>query len=597
MKVDNLTLQTLFGKQTRYEIPAFQRPYIWTQTRQLEPLWDDVRNTAERYLEGLQGISVLSSVSNHFLGAVVLQQQSTMTADGLDRRIVVDGQQRLTTLQLLVDAVQEELERREHPGAGRLALLVLNDEVYYREDRDNAFKVWPTGIDQNAFRQAMRNDLSGDGYENSRIVRAHEFFKIQVQQWIDAYPDADKSRAADALERAVANKLEMVVIDLEPADDPHIIFETLNARGTPLLQSDLIKNMVLYELTNAGIAENAEEAARHWSFNDDWWRQETGSGRNARLRIEASLNYWMTMRTQTEVAPSNLFSEFRRYADGKPIGAVAEDISKIGGIYRSLEESTRPELRTFLYRREVMQAGVLTPVLLWLLSSEVPQGQLQPALTSLESYLVRRMVCRMSTRGYVNLFVRLVGALEEAGAAYAGKTIVEYLQNQRGDAGQWPEDWQVEDAFVNSPLYWLLTRGRLRIVLEGLEGELRTVRAESTEVPRGLTIEHVMPQSWRERWPLPSDVEDEITAANVRNRIIHSIGNLTLVNHRLNPSLSNAPWQEKRETIANHSVLFLNKALLSESPEVWDDAAIAERAKRLCQVAAKVWPYADKIKA
>ncbi len=599
MKVDNLNLQTLFGKQTRYEIPAFQRPYIWNRTRQLEPLWDDVRNTAERHLEALQGSIAPSQVPNHFLGAVVLQQQSTMTADGLDRRIVVDGQQRLTTLQLLVDAVQEVLERRGHVGAGRLSLLVLNDAVYYRQDPDNAFKVWPTTGDQDAFRHAMRNDLTGDEYENSRIVKAHEYFKLQVQQWIDAYPDEDRSRAVDALERAVATKLEMVVIDLETTDDPHIIFETLNARGTPLLQSDLIKNMVLYEITKAGIAKDAEAAAQqYWAFADDnWWRSETGSGRNARQHIEGCLNHWLTMRTQSEVAPSNLFSEFRRYAAGKSIASVAEDIGKIGGIYRSLEEAAQPDLKTFLYRRGVMQAGVLTPVLLWLLSSEVPQGQLQTSLTVLESYLIRRMVCRMSTRGYVNLFVRLVGALEEAGSTNAGKTIVEYLQNQRGDAGQWPEDWQLEAAFVSSPIYGLLTQGRLRIVLEGIEGELRTGKSESTEVPRGLTIEHIMPQSWRQHWPLPTDVGDEVDATNARNRVIHSIGNLTLVNDRLNPSLSNGPWSQKQEGIKDHSVLFLNKDLLDEVPEVWDEAAIAERAKRLCQVAAKVWPYADKIKA
>ena len=607
MKVDILTLQTLFQKQTRYEIPAFQRPYIWNQTRQLEPLWDDVRNIAEHYLEALQASTegnALSQVPNHFLGAVVLQQQSTGAADGLDRRIVVDGQQRLTTMQLLLDAVQEELEHRGHLGAERLAILVLNLAAFQGADQDNAFKVWPTTSDQPAFRHAMRNELSVEEYESSRIVRAHAFFKLQVQQWLDAHTD-ENGAAADALERAIANKLEMVVIDLDASDDPHIIFETLNARGTPLLQSDLIKNMVLYEATNTGIARDSEEAAQLWNFNDDWWRQETGQGRNARLRIEACLNYWLTMRKQEEVAPSNLFSEFRRYTGGKSIATVVDDISKIGAIYQSLEQAVNPELETFLYRREVMQVGVITPVLLWLLSSDVPKQQLQTGLRALESYLVRRMVCRMSTRGYVNLFVRLVGDLEEGGAAYAGDTIIKYLQNQSGDTGSWPNDQEIERVFISSPLYWLLTRGRLRIVLEGIEGQLRTVMTEPGDVPRRLTIEHVMPQGWRqvkdepdpERWPLPPDVEDEIVATNHRNRIIHSIGNLTLANHPLNVALSNAPWESKRKTLGDHSNLFLNKALLNEAPEVWDEAAIEERAKRLCQVAITVWPYADRITA
>ena len=605
MKVEVLNLQTLFQKQARYEIPEFQRRYIWNQEDQWEHLWQDVQDTADLLLDVQRGSSPALSSTSHFMGAVVLQERSTPTSDGLDRRIVVDGQQRLTTLQLLLDAAQEQLEAHQHrAAAGRLSWLVLNQEAFIGDDQDNGFKVWPTTGDQEAFRQTMRNDLENDRFPDSLIVQCHEFFKLQVQQWLDANPQESESRA-NAIEEAIARKLELVVLDLAKEDNPHIIFETLNARGTPLLQSDLIKNMVLYEATNTGIASDSQEAAKLWNFNDDWWRQETGQGRNARLRIEACLNYWLTMRKQEEVAPSNLFSEFRRYTGGKSIATVVDDISKIGAIYQSLEQAVNPELETFLYRREVMQIGVITPVLLWLLSSDVPKPQLQTALRALESYLVRRMVCRMSTRAYVNLFVRLVGDLEEGGAAYAGDTIIKYLQNQSGDTGSWPNDQEIERVFISSPLYWMLTRGRLRIVLEGIEGQLRTVMTEPGDVPRRLTIEHVMPQGWSrrenesgpERWPLPPDVEDEIATTNHRNRIIHSIGNLTLANHPLNVALSNAPWESKRKTLGDHSNLFLNKALLNEAPEVWDEAAIEERAKRLCQVAITVWPYADRITA
>ena len=585
LRVDILNLETIFQKQGRYEIPAFQRQYIWSQDTQLEPLWEDVRNTAEQYLES-------AKIGDHFLGAVVLQEQSTMTADALDRRIVVDGQQRLTTLQLLLAAVQEELELRGHPAAERLALLVGNHTAFCGDDPDNAFKVWPTTLDQDAFRHAMGGDQGEDEYEGSRIAEAHGFFKTQVQQWLDAHPEEAGTRAG-ALERVISGKLAIVVIDLDQGDNPHIIFETLNARGTPLLQSDLIKNMVLFEATNSGIALRPEEAAQLWAFDDGWWREETGYGRNARLRIEAFLNYWLTMRTRGEVAPATLFSEFRRYAEGRPIDTVAADISRIGSIYRSLEEVDDADLEAFNYRRGVMQVGVLTPALLWLLSSQVQKGQLRAALLALESYLIRRMVCRMSTRGYINLFIGLVIALEEGGPACAGDHTVDYLHRQSGDAGQWPDDRQFQEAFVSLPLFWLLTRGRLRIVLEGIEEQLRTDMAESGEATRGLTIEHIMPQSWREKWPLALDAEDESEVADHRDHIIHSIGNLTLVSGRLNPSLSNAPWREKRKTLQKHSTLFLNKGLFLEAPEEWDEVAIEARGKRLCQLARKVWPYAE----
>lgn len=582
MDVDILNLETIFQKQVRYEIPAFQRQYIWSQDFQLEPLWEDVRNTAEQYIENAR-------IGDHFLGAVVLQEQSTMTADALDRRIVVDGQQRLTTLQLLLAAVQEELEHRGHSGAERLALLVANHRAFCGDDPDNRFKVWPTTLDQDAFRQAMGGSKRQAGYEGSRIGEAHGFFGTQVQQWLDAYPEEAETRAG-ALERVVAGRLAVVVIDLDRTDNPHIIFETLNARGTPLLQSDLIKNMVLLEATNSGITVSAEEAARLWPFDEGWWREETGYGRNARLRIEAFLNYWLSMRTKAEVAPAALFSEFQRFAQGRAIDSVASDVCQIGAIYRSLEEGEDAALEVFNYRRGVMQVGVLTPALLWLLSAEVPRGQLGVALGALESYLVRRMVCRMSTRGYIGLFIGLVTALEEGGPASAGEQTVEYLHEQSGDAGQWPDDRQFEEAFSGLPLFWLLTRGRLRIVLEGIEEQLRTNKAESGEVTRGLTIEHIMPQGWRETWPLAPGAEDELEAADRRDQTVHCIGNLTLVNGRLNPSLSNAPWEEKREALQRHSTLFLNKELFLDAPEVWDEVAIERRGRRLGDLAKKVWP-------
>ena len=597
MDVSIVNLQTLFAKPMRYEIPLFQRPYVWNHEEQWGPLWEDVQNTAEHYLNANGTGSAPSQRAAHFLGAVVLQQQEVPTPM-LETRLVVDGQQRLTTLQLLLDAVQEVFEQRGiETAAKRLELLVLNHEAYRGDNNDHAFKVWPTETDQDAFRNAMHNDLPSEEYEKSLIVQAHNFFKDQISQWLDSHLLEDVSRAAEALEQTVKNLLELVVIDLGQSDDPHVIFETLNARGTPLLQSDLIKNMVLFEAEKAGAAGNAEEAARLWDFNDKWWRREIQQGRLVRPRIDVFLNYWLVMRTREEVVANDVFSVFRRYYGDRnePIVKVANDISSVGESYRALDEASNPDLATFLYRWDVMQVGTMTPVLLWLLSMEVPEAQLDRGLRALESHQVRRMVCRMTTRGYNRLFISLVGRLEETGAENAGDAIVGFLADQDADVGQWPSDRQMEEAFLSLPLYRLLTRGRLRVVLEGVEEELRTNKAETHSAPRGLTIEHTMPQQWRRHWPLMAEVENEVEQSENRDRVIHTIGNLTLVNSRLNPTLSNAPWESKRGTLQDHSTLFLNKDLLHNAPDVWDESAIEERAKRLCQAATKVWPHANGI--
>ena len=601
MDVNVLSMERLFGKNIRYQIPTFQRPYVWRKEDQWQPLWDDVRNTAETYIEDVgrnSGPTQRQSIHQsraHFLGAVVVQQQQ-FAAGEIETRLVIDGQQRLTTAQLLLDAVQEVLEHRGHPRmAARMSVLVLNNEAYVDND-DDYFKVWPTLTDRAAFRHAMHNGLPTDEFQDSLIVQAHEFFKLEVDHWLTELTDESEVRA-DALEKAVAHLLELVVIDLSVDDEPHIIFETLNARGTPLLQSDLVKNMILYKADHVDIDDESEEARRLWGFTDDWWRREVRRGRLTDPRIDVFLHYWLTMRTRQEIRPDRVAAEFRRYSNdhGDSIEKVANDMERVGDTYRALEEAGTSGYETFLYRRDVMQAGVLTPVLLWLFSSDMPEEQRKKAVGALESYMIRRMVCRMTTQNYNVLFLRLINVLEASGAASAGDVVVSYLAEQTAHANVWPGDQDVEKAFVEMPLYWSLTRGRLRIVLEGIEEELRSPMAETQEAPRGLTIEHIMPQKWQENWPFPvasTDSDEAVARHENRNRIIHSIGNLTLVNFRLNASLSNAPWPQKQRILDEHATLFLNKKLLAEAPHDWDEEEISDRSRRLAKLACRIWPSA-----
>ena len=593
MDVNILSLQKLFAHPVRYEIPRFQRPYIWDHERQWGPLWEDIQNIAEQCLDPATN-GLAPSEQGHFLGAIVLQQQPVPTSM-LETRLVVDGQQRLTTLQLLLDAAQEVFEKcGDDNAAKRLELLVLNQTEFRGNNPDHAFKVWPTMTDQESFRYAMRNNLSSEEYKESPIVQAHEFFKLQIREWLANDPQV----RTGALEHALKDLLKLVVIDLDQSDDPHVIFETLNARGTPLLNSDLIKNMVLYEAERTGhITDDSKNLDQFWKFDDGFWREEIRQGRLLRPRIDAFLNYWLIMRMRKEIAMDEVFPEFRRYYENgeQAIEETVADMHSVGRVYRELEETSNSDIETFIYRWRAMQMGVQTPVLLWLLSSKVPPQQIKKGLLALESYTVRRMVCRKSSMGHNRLMIRLVDLLEESGENYAGDTIVKYLKEQETDSGLWPEDHDFEDAFINQPLYRLLTRTRLRMLLEGIEEELRTEKTESQVVTRGLTIEHVMPQDWRKNWPSPKKMENEEDAEEKRSRLIHSIGNLTLVNDRLNPSLSNAPWHDKRVELNEHSTLFLNKTLIDNAPQIWDEAAILERAKSLYQEAIKVWPYADKI--
>ena len=130
-------------------------------------------------------------------------------------------------------------------------------------------------------------------------------------------------------------------------------------------------------------------------------------------------------------------------------------------------------------------------------ASEVPQQQIAKGLLAMESYLVRRMARGLSTRNYGQIFIGLLRELENAGTSDTGDAIVRYLASQQAYTSIWPDDQTLEDAFLTAPLYWPLPQGRLRLILEGIEGQLRTDKSESRNVPRNLTIEHIMPQEWR----------------------------------------------------------------------------------------------------
>ncbi|MBP6017038.1 MAG: DUF262 domain-containing protein [Candidatus Promineofilum sp.] len=616
MEAGKHNIKELFQKDVRYVIPTFQRPYVWNQEKQWEPLWDDVRNIAEEYAEKLaeegSHADAEAKAGTHFLGAIVLQQEHTPTAE-IDRRNVIDGQQRMTTLQILLDAAQEVLEEEGFEReAKRLGKLVLNDEDF--AEGDVRFKLWPTSGDQGAFRAAMTNGNATTEFATSLIVQAHEFFTFQIREWLKSAELRMRAQLAEALHTALIGLLILVVIDLKSGDDAYVIFETLNARGTPLLASDLVKNFILQSASEKGYdTDNLHKT--YWAeFEKKWWREDVQQGRITRPRIDVFLNYWLTARRFEEVASYNVFPLFKDYVattlDNKDkktdLTDIARDIHHHGETYRRLEETNghTPEEQTFLYRWQTMQAGVVTPLLLELFSADVSllaQGKRERALRALESFLVRRTVCRMTTKDYNRLTQELLSRL--AGKiGNADGVIVEFLASQTAESREWPSNEKVIQAMLDLPLYRLLTRGRMRMILEGVEEKMRTPKAEEPQVKRGkLTIEHILPQEWTAHWPLEplamAENPDEYHRRyETRERMKHTIGNLTLVNNKLNPALSNTHWKGKQEELNKHSTLFLNKDLLAKwSAASFEETQIRERSLELANLAIQVWPGPGKL--
>lgn len=235
-----------------------------------------------------------------------------------------------------------------------------------------------------------------------------------------------------------------------------------------------------------------------------------------------------------------------------------------------------------------MDTTTVFPLLLYVFDklSRLENAEQRAAiLRDLESYLVRRMVCGLTTKNYNRVFTDVQSNLE-SDSAHLQSSMRKYLLKQKGDSERWPDDAEFKRAWEKVSVYKRIPRSRLRMLLKALEIGSRTDLTEEVALPKNLSIEHLLPQEWEEYWPLSSDNAD---AADRRKDLLHTIGNLTLVTGKLNSKLQNGPWANKRAYILEHSVLKLNREL--QSFEVWDEEGIQKRSTNLFAIARKLWPY------
>ncbi|MGB9998453.1 DUF262 domain-containing protein [Streptomyces pseudogriseolus] len=582
-----MTLRELFGPDRRLVVPVFQRPYVWTEDRNWRPLWEDVTALVRRRLAG-------DEVHPHFLGAVVLDQLPTPTG-AMPARQVIDGQQRLTTLQVLLAAIRDVARELDvHDKYVRaLAKLTVNDDDM-ADDPHALYKVWPTHIDRASFRDIVDGrlrraaDVAAPAAPGApAIVQAYWFFRDRTVEWAQELRyESTVDEGFDALVRVVRDKFELVVIDLKPEDNAQVIFEALNDRGTPLQASDLVKNLVFQKAEEQGLP--VEELYRDvWAqLETPDWRKEVRQGRLKRPRLDVFLTQYLTCELAEEVLNPELFLTFRRYvADSEmPLADLMRGMVDRADAYRKLTAEDQPATLEGRVLRTVgvLDANTVLPVLLWLVT-RFDEDDRAGAMRDLDSYLVRRTVCRLTTKNYNRLFLEL---LKELKAKDDPAVVTDFLLRQDADSGYWPRDHDIRYVFRSQPLYKHLTRARLRLVLAELEATLYSGKTERIVHDGELTIEHLLPQSWEAHWPLPDDAgHGSVEAHQRREALVHTLGNLTLLTGKLNPAVSNGPWERKRAEILKHSALSLNRSL----PERWDEDTIMARADHLAEAFCRRW--------
>ena len=587
--------QDVFFSPQRLVVPLFQRPYVWSLERQWEPLWMDVRRLADKALEGAQA-------EPHFLGAIVVQQQQSEIGN-LSVRTVIDGQQRLTTLQLLFDATYGLLVEK---GLGALASqmenLVRNQDAYISDPSDR-FKIWPTNRDRPAFEEVMalsRPDYAKLRSKESRISRAHRYFLSEVDQWLG---EEDATRRAEALVSAMSHRLSLVVIDLAFDEDAQEIFETLNARGTPLTAADLIKNFVFQKLQQDDF--NAEEHyEKYWRlFETPFWETEVTVGRVVYSRSSLFLTQWLVAMTGEEITVREVFSRFKRYTAEaeESISELLPRITAAAQVYQDFSQGAwKPTGRLstiehFVYRLDIINTETAKPFLIWLTDparDSIDAEQFNKALNSLESWFVRRAIVKATTKAYNLLMAGLVREVEASDRQSVGDVVEKFLRELSGPNLYWPGDEVVLRYLTEEPVYRKLARAKLRMILEGVEdhrrgfspGSLKTL-SEQPVVRNECSIEHVMPQDWVKNWPGEEFDEDGVS----RNDLVHRLGNLVLVTQSLNSTVSNGPWAEKKKALSAHATLLTTQDLLAESVSEWDIEGIKRRSRQIAEEIVEIW--------
>jgi hypothetical protein len=658
MRPDKLSIVQLFVDRAQYLIPLFQRGYVWNLTNQIQPLWEDLIDRAEAIAEfksnadKVGNVGKLRALRKHFLGTVVVGSAKGGGAETIPTREVIDGQQRITTLQILLLAFRDVIKIVEDEALDYDLKQLTRNLGKYRE-KTHHLKVWPTNagrdvmqmlaelesfsgvcerfpvkgplrqqIDRPLMVQAYLffytmliaqvkglryDDLENAEKDNERTI-AHAVIRSIEKDNIVWLPGDDKPyvvEIAHLLHETLRDGFQIMSLELEDEDDPQIIFETLNARGAPLQPSDLVRNFLFLQATRKGEAVD-ELYENYWKSFDDkpdgagvkgakFWRQEERQGRLKSVRLDLLLYHYVSLRKCEEIKVSHVFQEFKDWWE-----SIARDtdielkrialLAKYFEVFLLPNQTSRFDL--FCRRMRLFDTSTLTPLVFYFLEHNAPDSaDMVQILNDLESYIVRRLVCGLTTKGYNRIFTsRILAELAKKGLHDANSLRVELLALS-GDSQRWPDDGEFEQGWCYRPIYQGKNTSKVRAILEALELGKRTSKQEYLPLPDGLTVEHVMPQKWQTHWPISIDSAEAI--AN-RTRLLHSIGNLTLVTGGFNSSLSNEPFKVKRPEIVTTSLLMINTYFQKFSNEdTWEENNITDRASDLFPLAKSIWskPY------
>lgn len=624
----------LFDGKKRYLVPLFQRQYVWREDPQLNRIWEDVRTKVEQRLANRRTFP-------HFLGAIVIGQVQTFGKQ-VQAYDVIDGQQRLSTFQILLCSFRDVATSMGSEFAAELQKHIVNDGVM--EDKSTErYKLWPTQVDRMQLK-AIVDEGSRESMEarekadfnpkktgvSPNMIGAYRFFYEKIRQLLnDPSIELPIDERVEALFSALKNDLALVSIELEGGDDPQVIFETLNGFGQPLLPTDLMRNYIFQVAYKESMAARGAEGTddgektpedlytEYWlPLDKPFWKKEEKQGRIKRPRVDNFFMHFLAMKKASDINVGRLFHEYRHWIETKrPYSNVEEllkDTSHFAAVYQNLiqPEAAGP-FSTFANALSVFDVSTVVPLALYLAGEARLEGEkLRACLGMLESFLVRRAICGLTNKAYNRLFIQLIEQIR--GANDVVDALATALSKPGADAASsvWPDDAMLRMSWESRPLYTEMNSARIQFILSRIEAAMRTNKNEDFTLKSAMTVEHLMPVSWWTNWPLKDgrkgqhpvtrSMEEALDdkpfdeESNARDRAVHTIGNLTLLTQSLNSSISNGAWLDKRAEILKHSALAISRGLLEV--DQWSEESITARSRALFGYAVAIWgpPKAKK---
>ncbi|MCQ2778977.1 DUF262 and DUF1524 domain-containing protein [Helicobacter pylori] len=558
MDAKAMKLLDFIGKsqEKQFVIPVYQRVYSWGKEH-CKQLWDDIIKTGGN-----------DQIEGHFIGSIVFVHDGLYSTNH-NELLIIDGQQRLTTITLLFIALRDRLNDEDEFLKKFSRQKIQNRYLINSDEKgDKKFRLILSESDKDTLLSLIDRNKRKPSEPSSKIM---ENFKL-FEEWI--------RKNTDKLETIFKGleKLMVVEISLERGkDNPQLIFESMNSTGKDLTQTDLIKNYILIGL----------EPEEQKIFYEKYWRaMEEGFEQSEREELfNKFVRHYLTIKTREIPNINKVYEAFKRYQQerGIEIEALLSDLQKYCGYFCRIvfKKETDKDLNKALGFLVDLERDVIYPLLLELYS-DYSDGVLSkqdfiPIIYLIESYLVRRAVCGLGTNGLNKIFpfvtkkINKVQYLESI-KAYFGSLIKEQ---------RFPGDDEFKNSFTTKELCSSNKTEKARYYLERLEN-FDTKEPVNT---KECTTEHIMPKKLDEKWKkdLGQDYE------RIHTQYLHTIGNLTLTGY--NPEYRNRSFQEKKnmEKGFKQSQLKLNQDL--KDLESFDEKKIEERANVLADWALKIWTY------